>query len=121
MATRRKAPRPLSIRESCPFMSAEEAWLWFWRCQLARDEGARFVADAGDTARPCDPDDVYRVAAGLRQQNVLGARQAMVLARYGRALAPPDARLEEERQAARWWEEGLTLLEEPLRRKGIVG
>lgn len=120
MATRRRAPRPLSVRESCPFANAEDAWLWFWRCQIAREEGARFVADAGDMARPCDPDDVYRVAAGLRRQNRLGGRQAEVLARYGRALVPPDPRLDEERQAAQWWEEGLAILEIPLRNKGIV-
>ncbi|NDC90145.1 MAG: hypothetical protein EB075_15325, partial [Bacteroidetes bacterium] len=65
MATQRTAQRPFSRRATNPFITVEDAWLWFWRCQLAREEGARTVADVGMIARPCDPDDLYRVVAAL--------------------------------------------------------
>lgn len=112
-------PRPLSVRPSRPFGSAEEAWMWFWRCQLAREEGARYTADAGE-ARPCDPDDVYRAAAALHRRRTLSAGHIRVLAGYGRRLAPPDPRLDEEEREARLWDEALDRLETPLRAKGIV-
>jgi hypothetical protein len=59
---------PLGDREPTPFPSAEAAWMWFWQCQNARDEGARFTANAGDVVRPCEPDDIYRAAARLRSE-----------------------------------------------------
>lgn len=120
MARDRFAPRPLGNRPVDPFLNAEEAWMWFWQCQLAREEGARFVANAGRVGRPCDPDDVYRVAAGLHRARVLADRHLRVLARFGRRLAPPDGRVREERQDAGLWSEALEQLEEPLRAKGIV-
>lgn len=119
MARDRFTPRPLSARPSRPFDCAEEAWLWFWRCQLAREEGARYTADAGE-ARPCDPDDVYRAAAQLHRRRTLSDGHVRVLAGYGRRLAPPDSRLREEEAAARLWDEALDRLATPLRAKGIV-
>lgn len=113
-------PRPLSHRPAAPFASAEAAWMWFWQCQSQREAGARFVADVGETARPCDPDDIYRIAARLYRRRDLGRRHLEVLACFGRRLTPPDGRLAEEAGAARDWRDGLNRLEPALAAKGIV-
>lgn len=120
MATQRTGQRPLSVRAADPFITVEEAWLWFWHCQLAREDGARAVADAGIIARPCDPDDVYRVVAQLYRQGGLSRDHVAVLVQYGRSLTSPDARVFEEKTAARHWQEALDRLTRPLQRKGIV-
>jgi hypothetical protein len=103
-----------------PFPCAESAWLWFWQCQTLREAGARFVADAGGTARPCDPDDVYRVAATLYRRHILTRRHMQVLATFGRRLVPPDGRLAEEAAAARDWQAALDHMDPYLAAKGIV-
>lgn len=121
MARDRFTPRPLGDRAPTPFPSAEDAWMWFWQCQIARDEGARFTANAGDVVRPCEPDDIYRAAARLHRGRHLGRPHVEVLGRYGRALTPPDARVPGQAGAAVLWREALAALESPLRAKGIVG
>lgn len=120
MGRERFTHRPLSDREPSPFETAEDAWMWFWQCQIARDEGARFTADAGSAARPCEPDDIYRAAAALHRHRVLRRRHLEVLVRFGRALVPPDRRDPAEAAAAVFWREALDRLETPLRSKGIV-
>lgn len=114
------APRPLSERPAEVFASAEEAWLWFCRCQMARIEGVRFVADAGDHGRPCDPDDIFRAVDGLRRKGVLGARHIQVLGGFGCRLTPPDPWSGDSSAEAELWSQGLERLAEVLRRKGIV-
>lgn len=110
----------LSAAPAQPFDSAEEAWFWFWQCQIARDEGARFVAGAGHVARPCDPDDLWRVARSLLRRRLIGQPHLRVLATFGRRLAPPDPRLPEEAVAARLWADALDRMTTALRAKGIV-
>lgn len=114
------SPRPLSERAAEPFASAEEAWLWFSRCQMARIEGVRFTADAGEVARPCDPDDIYRAVAALCRQGRLGQAHVAVLGRFGCRLAPPDPWAGDRQGDARLWGEALDRLTTPLRAKGIV-
>lgn len=120
MSRDRFTHRPLRDAETTPFSSAEEAWMWFWQCQIARDDGARFTANAGETARPCEPDDIYRACARLHRGRGLTVAHLEVLARFGRALAPPDGRVPGQDAAAALWREALGRLEEPLRAKGIV-
>lgn len=121
MAHVQPAPvRALSHRIAEPFDDAQAAWFWFWQCQIAREDGARFVADAGTVARPCDPDDVSRIALTLVRRRVLDRRHLRVLAAFGRALIPPDSRLAEEACAARLWDEAMDRLTTPLRAKGII-
>lgn len=118
---RGRQPRPLSCADATtPFASAEEAWLWFWQCQIARDDGARVVAGAGAVVRPCDPDDLYRAAARLHRSGILERAHLAVLGRFGRLLTPPDARLPGQARPAALWREGLERLETLLRGKGIV-
>lgn len=114
------ALRPLSERPSEPFASAEEAWLWFARCQMARIEGVRFVADQGDVARPCDPDDIYRAVLLLRRNHVLGERHISVLGRFGCRLVPPDPWAGDTLGDSEAWSEALARLAPVLQRKGIV-
>lgn len=112
--------RVLSSRPTQPFDSAEQAWLWFWQCQIARDEGARVVAGMGEVARPCDPDDVWRAALSLLRRRLIDRRHLKTLAVFGRRLMAPDPRLAEEATAARLWADALDRLTTPLRAKGIV-
>lgn len=114
------AVRVLSERPAEPFGNVEEAWFWFWQCQIARDEGARFVAGAGQIARPCDPDDIACAALSLARRHIIDRRHLRVLAEYGRALAPPDARLPDQVVALQLWEDALDRLSTVLRAKGIV-
>lgn len=120
MARDTRLPRPLSTVAATPFATAEDAWMWFWQCQIARDDGARVVAGAGTTARPCDPDDIYRAAARLHRSGVLARPHLEALGRFGRLLTPPDDRLPGQARAAVLWREGLAGLESLLRGKGIV-
>lgn len=68
MTEQRLFPKPHSARDITPFSSARQAWFWFVRCQTARIEGARVVADAGEVVRPCDPDDVYNAVMRLKRR-----------------------------------------------------
>lgn len=94
--------------------------MWFARCQLARIEGVRFTADAGDVARPCDPDDIYRAMAHLVRRRELLADHVSVLGRFGCRLAPPDPWGGDSRGDAALWVQALDRLAGELRRKGIV-
>lgn len=114
------ASRAFHDRTAEPFDDAQEAWFWFWQCQIARDEGARFVAGAGLIARPCDPDDICRAALDLTRRRMIDHRHLRVLAEYGRALSPPDPRLPDQAIAHRLWEDALDRMTTVLRNKGIV-
>jgi hypothetical protein len=104
---------------AAPFVSAEEAWFWFIRCQKVRRDGARF-SDGGTLRRPCDPDDVYIAVTALQRRGVLAHFHLAVLATFGMRGKPPDPRCRDEELAARHWEEALDRLTTPLRDKGIV-
>lgn len=112
--------RPFSERQTQPFACAEEAWLWFSRCQLARIEGVRFTADCGDVGRPCDPDDIYRAVNNLHRRRLLGPGHVAVLGRFGCRLMPPDPWAGDTPGEAALWGEAMDRLETLLRDKGIV-
>jgi hypothetical protein len=120
MAAPRFVQRPLSERESSPFASAEEAWLWFSRCQLARLDGVRFSADASDVARPCDPDDIYRAVDQLYRRRVLARGHVTVLGYFGSRLMVPDPWAGDTPGEASLWGEAMDRLSTVLRAKGIV-
>lgn len=120
MARERYAGCILNDHEAEMFTTTEEAWLWFVRCQAARDEGARFGAGRGDIARPCEPDDIAREVGRLYRGRILRPDHLRVLDRFGRRLAPPDPWAGDSPAEARLWEEALDRLTTPLRRKGIV-
>ena len=52
-------------RRTEPFRSAEEAWFWTMAALMARREGARYTANRGRLARPCEPDDVVKCLDAL--------------------------------------------------------
>lgn len=103
-----------------PFAHAEEAWFWFVRCHRLRREGARLSDGPAATARPCDPDDIYRAVQDLARRGRLGAGHLQVLAAFGLREAPPDPRRLDEARAARLWAESLDRLTTVLREKAIV-
>lgn len=116
----RHAPRPLAVRATRPFDSAEQAWFWFQRARQARAEGARLPADPLAEARPCDPDDIGRTVRRLALAGRLDPSHLRVLDRHGRRLVPPDPRLADEEADAALWDQALDRVAEPLREKGIV-
>ncbi len=120
MAHIRYTARPLARCNGEPFHTAEEAWLWYAHCQIARDEGARFSAAVGAVARPCDPDDIVKEVQRLYRDRALRRSHLSVLGRFGRRLAPPDPWAGDTPGEASLWAEALDRLATPLRRKGIV-
>ncbi len=120
MSRCRYIPRKQSLAPSFPFLDAEEAWLWFMRSQRARREGMRMRADESQVVRPCDPDDIYRVAMGLAREKRIGRHHLKVLGAFGLLERAPDPRLREENRAWCLWDEALDLMSTVLRRKGIV-
>ena len=101
------------------FHSAEEAWLWFNRCEKVRQDGARLDGLA-EVGRPCDSDDIYRAVMGLVRARRISRWHLRVLAEFGRREVAPDPRLPEENVAARLWDEALDRLSTVLKRKGIL-
>ncbi|CCG41976.1 hypothetical protein [Magnetospirillum molischianum] len=120
MARERYAGCVLSDQPTESFATAEDAWLWFIRCRLAREEGARFGAGRGDVARPCEPDDIAREVGRLYRGRILRPAHLKVLDIFGRRLTPPDPWSGDSPVDARLWDEALDRLSTPLKRKGIV-
>jgi len=111
---------PGEPEQEVPFATSEEAWLWYVRCQVARDEGARFVAGLGRQRRPCDPDDIAREVGRLLSGRVLTRPQVEVLVRFGRRFTRPDRRDGAKPAEIALWREALDRLGPVLRAKGIV-
>jgi hypothetical protein len=120
MSKRRHVPPPTPLYNTQPFISAEEAWFWFIRCQKARADGARFERAMGATVRPCDPDDVYRAVTALHRRRILNRRHMNVLERYGLLERPPDKRCRDEERPFALWDEALDRLTTVLRGKEII-
>jgi len=116
----RFVPRTSGEVPTAPFVDAGQAWFWFIRCQRARDDGVRFENAPGMMARPCDPDDIYRAAVGLKRRGRIGGEHLSVLATFGLCGRPPDRRCPDEERPARLWEEALDSLTTVLKAKGIV-
>ncbi|MDO8606941.1 MAG: hypothetical protein Q7R40_10425 [Phaeospirillum sp.] len=120
MGRSRAVSQRLCLRDTESFTTAEEAWFWYARCQIARDDGVRFTAGLGAVARPCEPDDIAREVQRLYRARVLLSCHLGVLVRFGRRLAPPDIHDDGTAAEAMLWEESLDRLTTPLRQKGIV-
>jgi hypothetical protein len=103
-----------------PFNNAEHAWLWTMSALIARREGARYTANKGAIARPCDPDDVVKCLDALYRQGRISLVHARILRIWGERQMPPSAAVQAERQDCRIWAEALERLAWPLRGKGIV-
>jgi hypothetical protein len=103
-----------------PFEDAEHAWLWTMAALIARREGARYTANKGAVARPCDPDDVVRCLDSLYRQGRISLLHARVLRIWGERQMPPSPAVMAESQDRRIWAEALERLAWPLRVKGIV-
>lgn len=116
----RRTPKRQPVKRVVPFFDAAEAWFWFMRASRARIDGARLSGDVSPDARPCEPDDIYRIAMGLRRARVIGDAHLRVLAEYGWREAPPDPRVREQEAAVRLWDEALDRLTTPLTARGIV-
>ena len=120
MTQRRYIPKPLDQADGQPFVNAEEAWLWFAACQIARIDGIRPVAGDCAIPRPCDPDDIYRAVQRLTRQHRIGPAHIAVLGRFAVRQQPPAPEDGDGAGQATLWAEALDHLETELRRKGIV-
>jgi hypothetical protein len=103
-----------------PFETAEQAWLWTMAALIARREGARYTANKGTVARPCDPDDVVKCLDGLFRQRRIDLLHARILRIWGERQIAPSPVIAVEANDHRLWCEALSRLEWPLRVKGIV-
>lgn len=119
MPKQKYAKRGVKDGRTTPFFSAEEAWFWFIRCQRARIDGARFD-DSGTTIRPCEPDDIYRVAKMLVQAKKMHVGHLKTLINFAWQERVPDQRLHAEERAARLWNEALDAMTTLLSQKGII-
>lgn len=120
MQQKKYVRKPLPVYPVIPFNDAEEAWFWYVRCQRLRDIGATLRDRTGTSARPCDPDDLYRAVITLARTGRISRTHLGVLGRFGIEDRPPDPRCAEEMGAARLWDEALDRLTTVLRQKGIV-
>jgi hypothetical protein len=114
---KRTLTKTYDVREAEPFATPEDAWIWYFHCQQARDEGARFQAGLGDIARPCAPDDIAREVRRLYRRRLLSGGHLRILARFGAECGVAQGAGPE---AERLWREALDRLSSPLRAKGIV-
>jgi hypothetical protein len=110
----------LSGRQTLPFNSAEEAWLWTMMALIARRQGARYSAGKGLVDRPCDPDDVVKCLDTLYRRRRIDLAHARVLRIWGERQITPSCVVATERVDCKLWTEALERLEWPLRAKGIV-
>jgi len=117
---RRSVNLPVGGSRSEPFRCAEEAWLWTMAALMARHSGARYVANAGRVARPCEPDDVVKCLDQLYRRRRIDLTHARILRIWGERQMAPNPAYAAERCDWRLWREALDRLEWPLRVKGIV-
>lgn len=103
-----------------PFHTVEEAWFWTMAALIARRDGARIVAGAGNKVRPCEPDDVVKCLDRLYRQRRIDLQHARILRLWGERGTAPDPRQPREQGDWRLWREAMQRLEWPLRVKGIV-
>jgi hypothetical protein len=103
-----------------PFRTAEEAWFWTMAALVARREGARYTAQNGRVARPCEPDDVVKCLDALYRRRRIDLVHARILRIWGERQTAPDPAYAGERCDWRLWREAMDRLEWPLRIKGIV-
>jgi hypothetical protein len=113
-------PRAAAQPRVRPFTSAEEAWFWTMAALIARREGARFVANQGLIARPCEPDDVVKCLDALYRRRRIDLVHARILRIWGERQCAPNPAHAMERCDWRLWREAMDRLEWPLRVKGIV-
>jgi hypothetical protein len=120
----RRAPggavRLVAPARTQPFRSAEEAWFWTMAALMARRDGARYGANRGKIARPCEPDDVVKCLDGLYRRRRIDLVHARILRIWGERQIAPNPAFASERCDWRLWIEALSRLEWPLRLKGIV-
>ena len=107
-------------RRTEPFRNAEEAWFWTMAALIARRDGARYTANNGRTARPCEPDDVIKCLDTLYRRRRIDLVHARIMRIWGERQTPPNPTYVGERSDWRLWREALDRLEWPLRVKGIV-
>ena len=87
---------------------------------IARRDGARYTANNGRVARPCEPDDVVKCLDTLYCRRRIDLVHARIMRIWGERQTAPNPAYAGERCDWRLWAEALDRLEWPLRVKGIV-
>jgi len=101
-----------------PFMSSEEAWLWYCLCEQLGFHRNRGTHER--IQRPCESSDIFLAVQRLRDRGVLGAQHLTVLSRYGQAQSPPHPSFGAPPRACGLWHEAMHFLDTILKPKGIV-
>lgn len=105
-------------REYIPFENSEEAWLWCCLCEsLGNSERA---AGTAESRRPCESSDIILSVKKLVQAGQLNQNHLKVLSKYGLLQIPPHENFGQAPKECSLWREGLKLLENILKLKGIV-
>jgi hypothetical protein len=112
--------KPMPHKTIVPFDHAAAAWFWYVRAERARRDGARTFRKQPTEARPCDPDDVYRIVMALHQARKLRDEHLRTLAEFGWREYAPDPRVAEEGRSRLLWDEALDRLTTIFVAKGIV-
>ena len=105
-------------REYIPFENSEEAWLWCCLCESLGNQRAK--GSSGRIARPCESSDIILSVKKLVQAGQLNQNHLKVLSKYGLLQIPPHENFGQPPRECSLWREGLKLLENILRLKGIV-
>ena len=109
-----------AIKDSEPFRSAEDAWIWTMSTLAARRDGARYSSGLAKITRPCEPDDIIKCLDRLYRGRRIDLIHARVLRIWGERGAAPSPIYQAERADFLLWREAMGRLEWLLRTKGIV-
>lgn len=101
------------------FESAEEAWFWCCFCESSNKE--RRNGTSSEFTRPCETSDILLAVKRLVAESKLTQTHVRVLSKYGLEQTPPHPNFGDSLLMCRIWDEGIRMLSDSLRTKGIVG
>ncbi len=114
----RKSSLRADYRQSEPFLTAEEAWMWCCWCEMHKDGDSS--GKPSRLARPCESSDILIVLKRLVATGRLKQYHVRVLSKYGLEQAPPHIAFGATFDECRLWREALFVMEPVLIQKGIV-
>ena len=97
-----------------PFESAEQAFFYMAECQRYQASGAKVGTGGSMYIRPCGPNDIRIVIERLFRERKLNSDHVKALKMQGMEgfRPPPDK--------AKHFDDALSIIEEELKKKGIV-
>lgn len=115
----KKSSYRADYRQSEPFLTAEEAWMWCCWCEMHKYENGS-SSERSSVARPCESSDILIVLKRLVTTGQLNQAHVRVLSKFGLEQAPPHIAFGAGLEECRLWREALFVMEPVLIQKGIV-